>query len=490
MRLIKIISAVFVLTNIFYAQQDSTLKKESARDSLLLSVQKRDSIVTLISNDPAYLDSLGLTVKEIIITGNDVTKDEIILREMQLKKNGKFTSKKYEHDLRSIYNLRLFIKVDIIPIPVSDKELALNVDVQEKWYILPLPHGGLEEGEWKKLWVGLDLKWENFRGRNETASLYFRIFYNPAIRLSYSVPWIGSKAHLYSSISLGYERTRNQSLEALGKPSGTETIRYNDSNFDFFKFNSLLTVGKYIAEGLSFFTEIGYDYLRVSQYARGRTVSPSGKDKYFTLGIGFHLDTRDIYEFATKGYYVRTSYSRYGYFDKSINFGRFNFESQSYIPFYISKSYYISLASRLYTSQAIGVIIPLYNHQYLGYGDNYVRGWKGYAYEGEDILTSYNELRIPIYQPRYIKADLLPMIKDLPIIKKLELKHGLYFAVFYDIGSVWNKNDNLKNVRFRSGAGIGLDFILPFGYVIRTDWGFRIDDPVVGELGLSLNAKF
>ncbi len=473
MRLTKIISLAFVLTNICFAQQDSDQKSESARDSLLNSIKKRDSIVTLINDKPQYVDSLDLIVKDIIITGNDVTKDEIILREMQLKKNKAFTSKKYEHDLRSIYNLRLFLKVDIIPIPVSDKEVVVNVDVQEKWYILPLPHGGLEEGEWKKLWVGLNLRWENFRGRNETVSLSFRVFYNPAIRFSYSVPWIGEKAHLYSSIGFGYEKTRNQSLEALGKPTGGETIRYNDSNFDYFRFNALWTIGKYITDGVSLFTDAGYDYLRVSQYAPGRTLSPAGKDKYITLGAGLHFDSRDIYDFATKGYYIKTSFTRYGFIDKSINFGRFNFESQSFIPFYLSKKYYITLASRLYTSQSIGAVVPLYNHEFLGYGENYVRGWKNFAYEGENVLTSYNEMRIPIFQPDYIKADKIAILRDLPIVKKLELKHGLYFTMFYDIGSVWNNNDNLRNVRFRSGAGIGLDFILAIRIYYKNRLGIQ-----------------
>ena len=62
--------------------------------------------------------------------------------------------------------------------------------------------------------------------------------------------------------------------------------------------------------------------------------------------------------------------------------------------------------------------------------------------------------------------------------------------MFYDLGGVWNRYDKLKNVRFRSGAGIGLNFILPFGYIIRTDWAFRIAKPVVGEIGLHLGAKF
>ena len=489
MKLSFIIIFLFSLVSYSYTQED-TLRKRYVVDSLITEMQRSDSIINIMENDPQKIDSFKLVVKDIVISGNDITKDEIILREMSLKKNSIFTYRKYVHDKQNIYNLRLFTKVDLVPIPVSDKEIVLNVDVNEKWYIMPLPHGGLEEGEWKKLWLGLNLRWENFRGRNETMSLFFRVFYNPAVRLSYSVPWIGRKLHFYSSVSFGFERTRNQSLEALGLPSGSGTIRYNDSNFDFYRYNTFLTVGKYIAEKLSLFTNIGYDYLRVSQYAQGRTVSQTGTDKYFTFGLGLNYDSRDIYDFATKGYFLRTIVSRYGYSDKTINFGKFELESQSFIPFNITPKYYITLASRVYTSQPVGEVIPLNHHVFLGYGDNYVRGWREFAYEGEDIFTSFNELRIPIMQPSYIKADKLPIARDLPIIKKLDLKYGLYFTMFYDLGGVWNRSDNIRNVRFRSGAGIGLNFILPFGYIVRTDWAFRISKPVVGEFGLHLNAKF
>jgi outer membrane protein assembly factor BamA len=501
LRLIKIISFFLILVNICYSQNDTSIVndslyvedsldiKVSPRDSLLEAVHKRDSVYMLISENPGYIDSLNFTVSDIIITGNEITKPEVITREMHLKLGKKFTIEKYEHDLMKIYNTGLFMKVDIIPIPVTNKDLVLNVDVHEKWYILPLPDGGIDEGDWKKIWVGLNLKWENFRGRNETAALYFRLFYNPSVRVSYSVPWIGEKLHLYSSISAGYSRTRNQSLTAIGKTQNS-TIGYNEDNYDNYRFNTLWTIGKYITDGISVFTDAGFDYLKVSKYETDRTVSPTGRDKYIILGAGIKYDSRDNFEYATKGYYIRSSFTRYGYLDKTIDFGRFNFESQSFIPFHFSKNYYITFASRVYTSQAIGAVIPLYHHEFLGYGDKYIRGWKGHAFEGDDLLTVYNEIRIPILKPRFIKADELPLLKDLPIIQKLDLKHGIYFSFLYDIGAVWYKGDNLKHVHFRSGAGIGLNIILPFGYVLRADWAFRITKPVVGEIGLSLNAKF
>ena len=125
---------------ILFAQNNSDPYNEELNDSLKQQFEK--SALTV--------DSLNLKVNSIIITGNKTTKDDIITREMSLKKGSKFTLEKYSEDLLNIYNLALFTKVDIIPVPMGEKEIALNVDVKERWYILPLPNAGIEEGEWKK----------------------------------------------------------------------------------------------------------------------------------------------------------------------------------------------------------------------------------------------------------------------------------------------------------------------------------------------------
>lgn len=449
-----------------------------------------DSLEQVLKDNAAQIDSLNLRVKDIIITGNNITKDEIILREMSLKKGSRFTLSKYKDDLMRIYNLALFTKVDIIPIPVSDEEITLNVDVQERWYILPLPTGGIDDGEWKKIYVGLNLRWDNFRGRNETVNFGFRAFYNPSISARYYVPWIGDKLHLFMSIGGSWSRNRNQSLSAVGKQNGSNTIQYKDSNYENIQYKAEFTLGKKFGKNLSLFTDYKFNHLRVNSYAPGRTLSPNGVDRYLTLGGGISYDSRDIYEYATQGMFLKSTYYRYGFIDKVVNFGRFSVEYQRFMPIKIVEDYYLTFASRVFTSLAIGAIIPVYNHQTLGYSDDFVRGWRGFAFEGDDVFTVYNELRIPIIKPRYVQGRQMPIVKNIPIIKNLDIRHGLYFTLIYDIGTVWYKNERLTDKRFLSGAGIGINIIAPFGYVLRADWVFRINKPIVGEIGFGLNAKF
>lgn len=487
----KYIILIFIfIPAVLFAQKDSLKQVIPKTDSVQANPLMRDTISQKIKENPYYIDSLGLIVKDIVISGNRVTKDEIILREMSLKPGSKFTLGQYEHDVNRIYNLGLFTKVDIFPLPGIGNQIVLDVDVQERWYILPLPNGGIEEGSWKKIWVGLNTKWENFRGRNETAGLNFRLFYNPSVNVYYSVPWIGKDLHLFSSINFGFSRIRNRSLETLGMNNGSETYRSDETNFDNNRFNGILTVGKFVLDRFSVFTEFGYNYLRVTQYAPNRTVSPTGKDRYFTLGLGLNYDSRNIREYTTEGYYLKIGLKKFGLIDNTINYERFQLLSSSFIPVGFAKDFSITLASKIFTSLAIGGDVPIYNHEYLGYSEDYIRGWQGFAFEGENALTMYNEIRIPIFKPRYIKAGKLPILKDIPVLKNFDLKHGLYFTILYDVGAVFNRNQSLHNVKFLSGTGIGLNFILPFGYVVRTEWDFRLGKPIVGRFGFSLEAKF
>ena len=457
-------------------------------NSALLS--QSDSLRKILEENEKKIDTLNLTVSNIIVTGNRITDPDIILREMSLKKGSRFTLRAFSGDVENIYNLGLFTRADIIPIPGVDREITLNVDVQERWYIMPLPDGGIDDGEWKKIWLGLNLQWDNFRGRNEKLDLGFKIFYNPAVSFGYYVPWIGEKLHLFAGIGGSWQRNRNRSLTAVGRTSGSGTITFEDKNYENIQYRGELKIGRYFGKFFSLFTDYKFHHLRVTEYQPGRTVSDDGVDRYLSFGLGVSYDTRDIYEYATKGFKLLAHYSRSGFIDSEINFGRFIFEEQSFIPVNITDSYYLTAASKFYTSIGIGAVLPVYNHQFLGYGDSYVRGWNKYTYEGDNIITVYNELRIPVLKPRYIKGRDMIVLKHLPVIKNMDLRHGLFFTLIYDIGTVWYKHENLFKQKFISGAGVGINFIAPFGYVLRADWVFRLSKPVVGQIGFGLNAKF
>jgi hypothetical protein len=56
---------------------------------------------------------------------------------------------------------------------------------------------------------------------------------------------------------------------------------------------------------------------------------------------------------------------------------------------------------------------------------------------------------------------------------------------------VWGRKENITNTEFKSGFGVGLNFLLPFNFVARTDFGVRKENSVYkGQLIISLDASF
>lgn len=433
-------------------------------------------------------NNLRLYIEKIVVTGNKVTEEEIILREMETKENAYTTIEILNRDIQKIYNLGLFLKVDVTPLPSSDKGYSLLISVEESFYILPIPIGGIKEGDLKKIWIGLNLKWRNFRGRNETLGLSFGLLYDPFVRLSYSIPWIGKHDHYFVSFNGGYSVNNNRSVNtpgATGIPLNVDSAQ----SYKTFNWNLEGRIGKYIFKELSTSLSLSFDNTSTSDYIRDKTLSESGTDEYLSLGYNIDYDTRDSYEYTLAGTAISANLVKYGFGD-IINYNSASLDIRKFIPVKLSPKYLISFGTRINTNIFWGGNIADYHHQQLGYGRT-IRGWNNFAIEGENSLFYSNELRIPIVQPFYVSGRDLPVASKLPVLKDMSYKFGLYLTLFYDAGGVWNKHDRFSNTKFYSGYGAGLNFILPFGFVGRADWGFRHqEDFYKGQIILSLNSSF
>jgi outer membrane protein assembly factor BamA len=452
--------------------------------------QDRDTVIKA-HTDYKNLDSLKLFISDIIISGNNITQDEIILREMQLGKGKVFLAEQCDEDQAKIYNLGLFTRVEISPELQSENNVRLHVNVEEKWYLFPMPAAGLVDGELRKLWVGANVRWQNFRGRNERVSLNFGLGYNSFVRATYSIPWIGEDLHFFTNISGGYSIERNRSFLALGRTNGyTISNRRDSNNFDYNNYSVKLTFGKYFSRKFSVYSDVGYTLLKVNGFAPGRTLSSDGSDRYLLMGLGLNLDSRNNREYTMSGYYLNANYQHFGLISDAVNFGRFTFEQQSFLPVNIKNDYSITFASKLFSSVVVGSTIPDYNHRIMGNGDDYVRGWYRFGFEGDNEFAFYNEFRIPLIQPDYLKVDNLPVLKNIKYLKKFSYKYGLFLTLFYDLGGVWNEDDKVSSIKMMNGTGIGLNAILPFGIIGKLEWAMRLGNPTVGQVVLGFGAKF
>lgn len=428
-------------------------------------------------------------VTSIIIAGNEITDEDVIKREILTRENSKLDAVLLQEDAERIYKLGLFNKVQVFPVPTdSIAKVKVMFLVEERFYILPLPQGGFKNGEFSKFWAGAKITWNNFRGRNETAAISFGVFYEPFIDLSYSVPWIGKYAHFFSSASISYSKNYNRSLIALNDTVGN-SIPSSSDNFAIYNFKASYSLGKFFSKDFSVSSSLKYHIMETSQYEPGRTVSPDGKDNYLTFSAFGRFDTRNSHEYTLSGSYYTLEYEKFG-FGELMDFNRVTFESRKFIPIKLGEHYGITFATRTLGAISFGGTIPTYLNEFFGY-NNIIRGHKKVVLEGENKLGLFNEIRIPVIDPFYFEGKKMPVINKISMLKSLSYKFGLYATLFFDVGGVWNKNDNFFKTQFENGFGAGLNFILPFGFVGRTDFAFRKEGKrFVPQVIFDLDAAF
>ncbi len=439
------------------------------------------------SNDSLNLPA-NLRIRNIILAGNETTDEDVILRELKSMENSRFDENLLKDDLQRLNNLGLFTKIDIYPVPTDSMNVIdLMFVFEESIYLIPLPQGGFRNGQLSEFWAGLNLIWRNFRGRNETLSASFGIGSDPFASLSYSIPWIGRDAHFFSSFSAGYSNNVNKSLQTV-TTSGNE-IPDKDENYTLKNFKSAVSLGKYLSREVSMTGILRFNFLETSQYEPGRTVSTDGKDMFATFTINGRYDTRNSYEYATAGTLLSLEYTKAG-FGQLIDFNRVSIDVRKFIPIKLSDSYAISLGTSTLGSIAFGGTIPTYMREFFGY-DKVIRGHKKLVYEGENRFGLFNEIRIPVVKETYFKGSSIPAVNQVSMLKKMSYRFALYATVFFDIGTVWNKNSNFFETKYHNGFGAGLNYILPFGLVGRTDFAFRKEDKkFVPQIIFDLSAAF
>ena len=97
--------------------------------SIILSAGEADTVI-IPSDSTVIIDSLE-------ITGNDITEEYIILREMTIDAGDTVNNKIIEFNRERIYSLGLFNFVDLHIEQDGDLNI-LVIDVDEGWYIWPI----------------------------------------------------------------------------------------------------------------------------------------------------------------------------------------------------------------------------------------------------------------------------------------------------------------------------------------------------------------
>jgi len=294
------------------------------------------------------------------------------------------------------------------------------------------------------MYYGAGMMHNNFRGRNERLFALAYGGYDQLLMLNYQNPKITDHDDIFAGTAITLQKLHN--LSAYSE-------EYMNTNL-FLRGSIGKRFGMYQTVGCTF----GYERWEVSDTRFTTTASSSGRDAFLALSMGYRFDTRDNFEYTTNGTLVAVAVAKNGFGESEVNIATANYDIREFFGFNHGSSFGLRTAGYF----TWGGVVPSYRHAFFGY-DERLRGYFYKKIEAENKISATMELRLPILLPRYLEINWPPV----PEFQKL--RYGIYFGIFADAGTAWWRNQVWKNQPWYAGYGAGLQFLLPYGFTIRTE---------------------
>ncbi|HFB61913.1 MAG TPA: hypothetical protein ENJ69_02905 [Bacteroidetes bacterium] len=421
-------------------------------------------------------------VDHIFISGNKHTKNNIILREIELKKGDTVylhaLLNKIEKSKQNLINRSLFNTVDITPKRHDFNKVDLYVEVTERWYIWPIPiltyadrnfNVWWETNDFSRVNYGVNLKVYNFRGRMETLNVILQGGYDKTVSFDWRDPYVSKEqkwgVELFAGATFNHETDYKLDKNKL-------VYYHEEKSYSKKRISGLVTATYrpkyYFIHKLSF----GYDYWEFAdtllQLNPDLAYSHS-RFSYLSLEYNFKYDFRDYAPYPLHGFYAEADLKQdgLGLLSKEVNL----------FSLYLVFDQYIQLHKRWYFAYSLTTQLipnryqPYFFQKGLGYDPMGIRGYQLYMVRGDWIGQFRSNLKFAIV-PK--KSFILRFIKTE---KFNRFFFGLYANVFFDGAYASSrtpyKNNSFLNNTFLYGTGVGLDFVTFYDVVIRAEYVFN-----------------
>jgi hypothetical protein len=435
-----------------------------------------------------------IIISNINISGNKITKKEIIIRELVFYINSITTKIELEDNItesqKNLTNLKLF-NFNEIDYTIIDSLVEIDIEVVERWYFWPYPIFEISERNFNSWWnefkaskfsdfsrlnYGLFLNWNNFRGRNELIQLKIRRGFKEHYLISYQLPFINRSKTLGLNTDLQmfrrkktFYKTENDSLFYFTNNNDFTSKDYELSAEIVFRKNinqtHRLKIQHLITEIDSTITIMNPTYLNNNK----------ASGNYTKFSYLFTDENRDYIEYPLNGYLFEIEAIKHLKGTSPVKHLEIVGKAEKHIKlknrFFLGSSFKSKWSSDGYQ--------PYFAQSGFGF-DDYVRGYEYYVIDGQDFWLSKTVLKYALIQKTNFE---IPYVK----MKQFNKSHySLYLGLFSDMGYVVdNQNsaqNNLSN-QLQWGNGISIDYVTYYDKLLRIE--FSINH--LGEKGVFLH---
>jgi outer membrane protein assembly factor BamA len=446
----------------------------------------------------ARSDALFVIAGKITLSGNKLTRDYIILRELKFREGDTIPISKLPGVLDrakdNVFNTRLFNFVTFdTAMNRSNSRMDLRIEVIERWYLWPIPYFQLSEqniNAWMKSWdlskltFGIDLTFFNVRGRNETLKMMLHFGFNQRYGFEYRIPYINRKQTLGLVFGAGIDLNRqvncgtvdNQPVYLTGTDGYPKQLTWATAGL-------LIRPNIYVIHTLRVSWN-HYYFQDTLLHLPGYALSFDNIQDYAGLYYQYKNDHRDIQFYPLRGWYFDAEFNHFIPYADAHN---------TYLRSLFRK--YFQLANRWYYAfSVLGKLSftkqqPFYFQKGLGYGNECVRGYELYVVDGQHYVLFRSNAKFAILPQRVEKIGFIRTSKfnTIPL--------ALYANAFADLGYVYAYQQKITGTEnalmpFNSlqnalmiGYGLGLDFTTYYDVVIRLEGSINL----LGRPGIYLS---
>lgn len=443
----------------------------------------------------------NVIIDSIIINGNNKTQSWIIENELLFKYKEIYKKSELAEMAVSSKNLlintNLFVFVDVTFNEYKTQHIIVNVDVNETWYLWPMPCFELSDRNFKQ-WQNMDYKLNrtnyglylfkyNLKGRNETIKIALINGYTEKYGIYYSVPSFKKSTKFGVEFSTLFKRnkeiwyiTKNNKLQFYKNYEKPLIQRWeNYVSFNIRKNNFVTEKWEIEFNNIKIDEQIIKDSLNRNFLLGGKTQNE------INVKHTFLLEKRDNKYYPLSGFSLKNEI-KLGTIKSNV--------SAEMISEMLETSYYLKAAKNFYTSaffklkisNQIIPYIPYYNFKALGYSD-YVRGYEQYVIDGHAFVLAKLNFKYALLNRYKLK---IPFKLNK---KYISLPLGTYLNLFADGGKTYNNQwqesylgleNNLAN-RFLFGYGTGIDFVVLNDKILRIEYSMNI----LNEKNLNIHFK-
>lgn len=427
----------------------------------------------------------------VAISGNTTTKARIILREMVVYEGDSLSHallyERLERSRQNLMNTGLFNTVSVLPLYLDQRNVMVEVTVNERWYIWPALIFDLADPNFNTWWLtrdldrvnyGLYLYKYNFRGRNETAYIKAQFGYTRQFALRYKVPNLTRNQRWGISVGGSYEE---QAEITTGTVGNVRTLIHSrtGSNRDQWKADVEMTLRR--SHDIRHSWRLNYTQAEARDTIIHSAIDyfdgPATATRYLSLGYTFVWDHRDARAFPRRGHYQELRVDRLG-------LGALDLAVPGITTVYATSKRWL----HLHEKWTLGISLrgkhtfgtpPYFVQEGLGYGHT-VRGYEYYVIDGEHFAMGRLNLIFQLIKPRTYRVEHIP----LEAFRTFYI--ALYLNLYSDAGRVWDSRYQAVNPlanRWINGNGVGLDLVTSYDQVLRGEYSLNAE----GEHGFFLH---